>query len=171
MQIRLRSETDIEPCVALLRRTHEVDGYPVYLGNVSASFLSAYAREEIAWVAEIDRQVVGHVALHRTDLDPTLPLAQAASGLPAERLTVLARLLVSPDARRLGVARRLVQTAVAYAHACDLRAVLDVVTDAHGPIAMYTSLGWERVGALTLPVPEHPPLDVWVYLAPAARTC
>lgn len=168
MQIRLRTDADIDACVAVMRQTHEVDRYPVYGANVTAEFLVARRRELQAWVAELDGQIVGHVSLHRAEDDATLPPAQAASSRPAAGLAFLSRLLVSPDARRLGLARRLVQTAVDHAHAGDLRPVLEVVTDASGAIALYESLSWKRIGALALPIPGHPPLDVYLYLAPDA---
>jgi GNAT superfamily N-acetyltransferase len=77
--------------------------------------------------------VLGHVALHEAAADPTLLAAQRATGLAADRLAVVARLLVSPDARRRGLGRRLLLAATAAAHATGLRPVLDVIQADSGP--------------------------------------
>jgi hypothetical protein len=48
---------------------------------------------------------VGHVALHPTRSPEVMALATAATGQAPEGLGVVARLFVSPAARRAGVAR------------------------------------------------------------------
>ncbi|CAA9288832.1 MAG: hypothetical protein AVDCRST_MAG48-359, partial [uncultured Friedmanniella sp.] len=109
MLIRPRTDADVAACVALMRRTHEADGYPRYWRADPEGFLRG-AAERAAWVAEdADGALLGHVALHEADGDPTLPAAQRATSLPAARLAVLARLLVAAGARRRGVGRALLE--------------------------------------------------------------
>jgi GNAT superfamily N-acetyltransferase len=147
-----------------------VDGYPRYWPAKPARFLRAQGETD-AWVAELDGRVVGQVALHRAEGEPVLALAQEATGLPAERLAVLARLLVHPDVRGRGVGRALVRTATQRARATGRRAVLDVLKSTTGPARLYESEGWTRLGPTSLDLSgfgygDVPPLELWVYLAP-----
>ena len=166
---RPRLDADVAACVAVMRRTFEQDGYPRYWRRHPARFLVG-ERETAAWVAERDGAVVGHVAVHGAAGDPTLGAAQRRTGLPAERLAVVARLLVSPNARRLGVGRALLQAATEHAHAHGQQPVLDVVQVDAGPVGLYEHAGWERLEPLTLPVEGHPSLLLWLYLGPAPST-
>jgi GNAT superfamily N-acetyltransferase len=165
MHIRARSEADIDACVALMHKTHRQDGYPRFWWPDPAGFLVADA-ETGAWVAEVDGVVVGHVALHSAAGNPVLGAGQRRTGLPAEQLTVLARLLVSTDHRRSGVGRQLLIAAVEQAHARRQRPLLDVIREDYGPIRLYESLGWERLEPLTLPLDNGHELEMWVYLGP-----
>lgn len=173
--IRTKAAADDDACVAVMERTHAVDGYPRYWPGRPAGFLRAKGETD-AWVAVLDegpdRRVVGQVALHRADGEPVVALAQEATGLPVDRLAVLARLLVHPEARGCGVGRALVRTATARAYATGRRPVLDVLQSTSGPARLYESEGWTRLGPTSLDLRERgygdvPPLELWVYLAPA----
>ncbi|GAA1852508.1 GNAT family N-acetyltransferase [Microlunatus capsulatus] len=166
MLIRPRTEADVVACVALMRRTHEADGYPRYWRDDPAAFLRG-AAEEAAWVAEDDDgTVLGHVGLHAAAGDPTLPAARRATGLPPDRLAVVARLLVSPGARRRGVGRALLARVTAQAHADGRRPALVVLPEDAGPVGLYEAAGWRRLEPLTLAVEGHPDLHLQVYLGP-----
>jgi GNAT superfamily N-acetyltransferase len=171
--IRPRIVTDDAGCVALMRQTHEVDGYPRYWPTEPQQFITP-EQETDAWVADSDGTVVGHVALHDARDHPTLPAAQRATGLPADRLAVVARLMVSPAAQGRGVGRELLATAVDQAQQSRRRPVLDVVQGSVAAITFYERAGWTRLEPLTLELDgSHPgepmgfpPLQMWVYLAP-----
>jgi hypothetical protein len=60
----------------------------------------------LAWVAERDACLVGHVALRTRPAGPVVDVASEALGQPAGRIGVVARLLVSPDARGARLADR-----------------------------------------------------------------
>lgn len=169
MRIRPRDDADIDGCVAVMRETHELDGYPRFWRADAAAFLVA-DHETAAWVAEVDGTVVGHVALHDAARDPTLGAGLRRTGLAADRLTVLARLLVSSKQRRTGVGRQLVAAAIAHAHAQRQRPLLDVIREDLGPIRLYEAMGWERLEPLTLALDNGHSLEMWVYLGPEPPT-
>lgn len=167
MRIRPREAADRPACLDLLTRVHARDGYPRHLPRSPEVFLFA-GHETSSWVCEIDGQVVGHVALHAAGSDPALELAQQATGLPASRLAVIARLLVSPDHRRRGVGRALLDHATRHAANNGQRAVLDVVTDAAGEpaAALYQQAGWRIAGRTTFHFRSGATLPVAVWLSP-----
>lgn len=163
--VRQKVASDQAQCVDLLLEVHQADGYPLYLpDDVSAFITPDY--EVAAWVAECAGVVVGHVALHRASVDPTLAAAQRATGLPADRLAVVSRLFTSPRVRRAGVGRTLLRYATQQAKQGGQRAVLDVGKTLRAPVALYESEGWRRVDSLELHLREGPPLDLWVYVSP-----
>jgi len=165
VHIREKSASDVAGCLALVRAVHERDGYPRHLPEDTHGFLSP-PYETDAWVA-VDRDViVGHVALHDAAVDPTLATAQRATGLPPDRLAVVARLLVGTQHRRAGLGRALLQAATARVRERGQRAVLDVVQGATAPVGLYEAQGWQRIEPLRLPLPSGAVLDLWVYLAP-----
>lgn len=171
--VRPRTDDDEDRCVAVMRQTHEVDGYPRYWPSRPEGFLRP-VQETHAWVAEIDGELVGHIALHDARDHPTLPAAMRATGLPADRLAVVARLMVSPAAQGRAVGRQLLAAAVERARDDERRPVLDVVQESADAIMFYESAGWTRLEPLTLQldgaIPGEPagfpPLQMWVYLAP-----
>ena len=111
MCIRPRIDADLQDCAELARIVHEIDGYPPYLpGDDIESFIRADGAM-VAWVAERDEQLVGHVVLNPASSAPVMALAAKATGRSAEGLAVVARLLVSPLARRTGVGTALLSTA------------------------------------------------------------
>lgn len=166
VRIRQKESRDAAACVQLLLDVHHADGYPRYLPTDPAGFVTP-RHETTSWVAEQDAAIVGHIALHESPVDPTLPAAQRATGLPPEGLAVVARLLVDPTIRRAGVGRELLATATQHAAAQRQRCVLDVVRDAHAAIAFYEAAGWQRLEPLTLTFEGRAALDLWVYLGPA----
>jgi ribosomal protein S18 acetylase RimI-like enzyme len=103
-----------------------------------------------AWVAEDDGRILGQVALHRRSARAVMDLATSTLGLPAERLGVVARLVVRPGDRRLGVGRGLLEKATDEATDRGLWPVLDVLSSATAAIALYEGCGWTRAGEVTV---------------------
>jgi GNAT superfamily N-acetyltransferase len=168
--IRPKAGSDVAACLQLLLRVHRTDGYPIFLTPDQVPDFFASGDEAAAWVAELDGRVVGHVALHCSTDDPTLQVARDATGLPLERLALLARLFVAPEQRRHGLGRQLLRHAAAQAPAVlGRRAVLDVGQTLLSAVALYEAEGWTRVGELHLPLHVDPAktLDLWVYVSPA----
>ncbi len=163
--VREKSPTDHAACLALVRRVHVADGYPLHLPDDLPGFLTP-DYERAAWVADDGGEVVGHVALHDASVDPTLEAGQRATGLPADHLAVVPRLFVEPRMRRAGVGRALLPRATAHARASAQRALLDVGQTLPGAIALYESQGWVRAEALQLRLTQDVVLDLWVYVSP-----
>jgi GNAT superfamily N-acetyltransferase len=142
MPIRPRVPEDLPHCLAVLRRVHEVSGYPAGWPRDPAGWLTP-AGLEAAWVAVHDDTIVGHAALVR---GVTASCLLHATGREASELGGVARLYVDPTARRTGRARELLEAAAGYAVANGLQPVLDVVDDGLAAIALYETAGWRLVG-------------------------
>ena len=166
MLIRPRQDQDIAACADLVRDVHALDRYPRFLPNDLQSFLTiadAYG----AWVADLDGEVVGHIALIPRSLPHAMELAANALNRPAEQLAVVARLFASVRARGRGAARMLLATATAEAAARGLWPILDVDTDLAAAIALYESSGWVRAGKVTVRFSTGHTMDEYVYLGRA----
>lgn len=161
--VRPRVVADLPACARIASDVHVLDGYPAYLPSRHfAKFLSSPDAIE-RWVAELDGEVVGHVALHRRTVEAAMVLAAAAFRVPEHELGVVARLLVSPDARRLGVGARLLDQAASEARARSLVPILDVAVMYAPAIALYERLGWERLGTVTFAPPSGEAFSEHVY--------
>jgi GNAT superfamily N-acetyltransferase len=165
MPIRLRSSPDVAACLGLLREVHLQDGYPTRWPEDPRRFL-APPREIAAWVATQSDASIGHVALHRNDHFPAVDTACVDAGVDPDQVGIVARLLTAPAARRRGIGRELLGTAVAEAHRAGLRPVLDVAKPYEGAIALYEACGWTRAGELTLAFRNGLVLESWLYVGP-----
>lgn len=165
MIIRDRSTGDAEVLEAIALETHRHDGYPKYLPEDLRSFIM----EPDAlggWVAVDAERVLGHAALHLHSAPPVMDVVMAATGLDEDRIAMVARLLVAPGARRMGVGRALLERATSEAVRLGRRLALDVVDEHEGAIALYERCGWLRVGRVDWSLPGGRPLREYVYLAP-----
>lgn len=118
------------------------------------------------WVAERDGEIIGHVALLARSSRAVLTLASEVLKQPPDRFGLVARLLVSPGARREGVGRSLLNTAAGNAAGRGLWPILGVATHFHAAINLYEKCGWVRVGEVTVRFSEGEALDEFVYVGP-----
>jgi GNAT superfamily N-acetyltransferase len=165
--IRPRRDSDIAACADLVRHVHALDRYPRFLPEDLSAFLAppgAYG----SWVADRDGDVAGHIALLPRGVPSALELASSALGRPADKLAVVARLFVSPQARGQGAGRLLLDAATAEATSRGLWPVLDVDADLAPAIALYESRGWVRAGMITARFRDGHSLTEYVYLGPGA---
>ena len=165
MIIRNRARGDGAALEAMAFLTHRLDGYPKYLPDDLRSFI---VNDDAlgAWVAEDAGELLGHVALHQRSAPEVMEVARTAAGLDDHRVAVVARLLVSPAARRRGAGRELLGRATAMAARLGRRPVLDVVDEHRGAIALYEDCGWTRVGQVEWALPDGRPLRELVYVGP-----
>ncbi|MFI5047181.1 MAG: GNAT family N-acetyltransferase [Acidimicrobiia bacterium] len=166
--IRPRTDGDIDACEEMAQVVHQRDGYPRYPPAPDfRRFLNS--RDALgAWVAIDGSAVVGHVALHRRSIDAAMELAASATGLRTDELGVVARLLVSPTARRRGVGRGLLDRAVREARTRGLAPILDVSVELGGAIALYEAAGWRRLGGVVFEAADGTSFDEFVYVAEGA---
>ncbi len=169
MEVRPRADGDLVACERLAEMVHAHDGYPVYLPGDLRSFL-AVPDAIGAWVADEDDEVVGHVALHPARAGAVMDLATEKTGIPASRFGVVARLLVNPAARRLGIGRSLLDRAAGHATHLGLRPVLDVVDRHVSAIRLYESQGWIRLGQVTVTFGRGVPINEFVFIGPRTET-
>lgn len=163
--MRARADTDLLACERLAGVVHANDGYPVYLPGDLRSFLAA-PHALAAWVAVHGGEIVGHVALHAGSSGAVIDLAVEATGLPAPRLGVVARLLVSPHMRREGIGRSLLEVAAGHAVRLGLQPILDVVDRHEAAIRLYENSGWTCAGRVTVTFGRGVPIDELVFLGP-----
>jgi ribosomal protein S18 acetylase RimI-like enzyme len=164
--IRPRTNDDLDACAAIAMDVHEVDGYPSFLGDDTFASFVAPPDAIGAWVAIDDEAIVGHVLLRPRSAPASAELAARELAVNPSQLGFVARLLVAPDARRRGVARRLLKHVVDEGRQRRLRTVLDVVTSDVGAIALYDATGWRRLGSHTISLRSGGTLDLHVYAAP-----
>ncbi|MEE2042598.1 GNAT family N-acetyltransferase [Nocardiopsis tropica] len=163
--VRVREEADLGASARALVKVHAVDGYPVEGVDDPRAWLTPPGLLR-AWVAELDREVVGHVGVGRADGGDAVLRGAEALGGSGERIAVLARLFVLPEARRRAVGERLTVAATEFARASGLRLVLDVMAKDRAAIRLYERLGWECTGQVRHAVEGAEAVPAYCYLAP-----
>ncbi len=166
VEIRERTPGDLAACIDLAALVQLADGYPSFLGDGGFDAFVAPPDALGAWVATIDGKVAGHVMLRPRSAPPSVARASSVLGVGEERLGFVARLMVDPATRRLGIARRLLDTVVAAARRRGLVTVLDVVTSDTAAIALYDATGWTSLGDVSLTMRDGSDLELLVYAAP-----
>jgi predicted GNAT family acetyltransferase len=91
----------------------------------------------------------------------------AAAGLEVATAGVVSRLMVGHEERRRGTGLVLLDTATVDAHGRGLRPVLDVVTTYASAIRLYQRAGWEKIGVVTVDMPNGTSVDEYVFVGPA----
>ena len=167
IEVRARRDDDRDALLALAARLRAVEGYP----PDSARF---HDHPRLAgWVATAGDELVGHIALHERSAPPVMELAVDVTGLAIDELAVLARLFVAIEGRRHGLGRRLVDIAVADAHARGRQPILDVNELFEPAIALYEACGWTRIGDVNFSFRDEAQLieiHSYVYLGPPAAS-
>lgn len=164
--LRERHESDLDACVELLREVHAGDGYPVHWPEDPRGWLTP-RNLLAAWVVERDDEICAHAVLRGAEGTAGAEPLATATGVPPERIALIARLFVGSTARRHGFARRLLDVAVATARSHGLLLALDVVGSHTGPIALYERAGWRRVATVAwTPVVGGQEQPLHCYVAP-----
>jgi GNAT superfamily N-acetyltransferase len=167
--LRPRSDADLEPCQRLALAVRAADGYPPFLPDDDYRAFLASPSALAAWVATDGDVIVGHVALHRDASPAVVEFAARETGVAADRLGVVARLLVSPTTRRVGMGRRLLEHATDAARQRGLVPVLDVLPRFRGAVALYEGAGWTRLGEVTVALPDGTTIQELVFAAPEGQ--
>ncbi|MBY8886825.1 GNAT family N-acetyltransferase [Streptomyces sp. PTM05] len=146
--VRPFEPTDLAGAAKALVEVHETDGYPVEGVEEPQAWLSS-EDTLAAWVSESGGSITGHVSLMEPRGEGAVSLWIEQSGEDEARVAVLARLFVVRAARENATGKRLVEEAMRYARANELRLVLDVMTKDAAAIRLYERLGWNRIGETT----------------------
>lgn len=164
--VRKRRPDDLEPLVAMARRVHEIDGYPRRRPRAGfATFLNR-PTPIAAWVADRGEAVVGHVALNRETSPPVMRLVEGVE--PPGPVVYVARLLVDPDHRGVGIGRQLLERARCRAVDDGCYPFLDVV-DIQGAapaLALYRQAGWTEIGRVPFEAPDQADAGEIVFRGP-----
>lgn len=149
MSTRARRSDDSDVCIALMADVHAVDSYPLHWPDDPRAWLTPNGLL-VAWVAEYEHRLIGHVALRSATGVSAASAAvwSGATGLPPDQIAVIARLLVAPDARGHGVGAALLDEACAEGRSRGLWPVLDVIDHNRSAIALYERKGWRRVASV-----------------------
>ena len=168
--VRAREQRDLDKLAEIAAEVQQNDGYPGKRPRDLGAFLVS-GDGLGAWVAELDGQVVGHVALHRSSLPVVMGRAREALGAASDdELAVVARLIVDPSTRRVGVGGALLEQAAAAARNLDRQPILDVVTRYDAANALYLAAGWANAGEVEMRFADGTVLLSYVYLAPLIGT-
>jgi ribosomal protein S18 acetylase RimI-like enzyme len=162
---RGRTESDLDECVNLMAEVHRRDGYPLRWPADPRRFLGT-SKIFAAWVATVDGQLVGHVALSVVSPDDAAPqllgvarsapasgvaaggggAASAAGTVGSGGVAMVSRLFVGTAARGCGAGRALMRQATEAARERGLHLLLDVHSANTSAIALYERLGWNFIG-------------------------
>jgi ribosomal protein S18 acetylase RimI-like enzyme len=129
VEIRLRTDADLETCIAFLRTVHAKAGYPVNWPTDPRAWLTPPDALG-CWVITVEDRVAGHVAVTR--------------GGPGQAL--VERLFVDPAATGAGLGRRLLDHCLTVAAEHKLELGLEVADNCHAAIALYKRAGWHETG-------------------------
>lgn len=135
----------------LFAATWAADGYPA--GVSSAGGVPAWlwrVRPDRRWVAVVGGELGGHVATRSARGHEHAAVWVAATGRPADELTVVVRLAVHPHARGAGVGLRLVDAA----RASGGTLVLDALADRNLAGRLYRRAGFSVVGESSYRAPD-----------------
>ena len=165
MRVRERTAGDLHGLSGLLRRVHEIDGYPTVWPSDAKRWLVRDG-EYGAWVGELDGALVGHVGLTSPSTPAGTQLWATTTQRPVDQLAEVARLFAAPEARGAGVGRQLLQHAAEAAHRLGLWPVLDVRHDGRADASgLYAAAGWHLVGTAPRRLTGSElvlPFDCWI---------
>ena len=143
--VRPRRPDDVPVLAAVLAEQQPRSRYPFrWPFPTGAEDFLVRSYEQVAWVAELDGEVVGHVMVGWVDRDGPGAVFRRETG--CDDPAIVSVLFVGTSARGLGVGGLLLDTAVAWARAADRVPVLDVVPLHGSALAVYEHRGWVRIG-------------------------
>ncbi|GAA4729397.1 GNAT family N-acetyltransferase [Pedococcus ginsenosidimutans] len=145
--IRPRRPEDLPALAAVLAAQQAYTGYPQRwpLPIPVEEFLHRPAQLQ-AWVAEVDDEVVGHVAAATVEPGDMATVWSAGTGRPLSELAEVSVLFVDHATAGRGVGSALLTTVVEYIRGSGLTPVLDVVQETANAVRLYQRRGWQVVG-------------------------
>lgn len=157
---RPRCDVDIPPLIDILVRQQAETQYPFrWPPDRGPEHFLRRPGEIEAWVAELDGNVVGHVAIQSVADDELGQMWAAGHGAPIEKLRCISVLYADLRLFRRGIGSALLARATQRALADGGAPVLDVVSEHLNAVSLYLSRGWQEVGRFRpewLPSSEEP---------------
>lgn len=165
--IRERTQADLNGCAETLIAVHKSSGYPVRGIADPIGFIS---NPDIirAWVAEHEGRVVGHVAMAKSKADAEDVVLWIEQG-HEDDIASLERLFVHPEAQGLGIAAKMIKTAVDFAATQSMRLVLYNLEKDTIARRMYAKLGWTFYGNFQFRWEENREMKAYCFVSPASK--
>lgn len=164
--IRPRTDADLESAGAALVDVHRTDGYPVEGVADPVAWLEP-AGLITSWVAELDGEIVGHVAVSEPQPgDDAVRLWLEQSDDRIEDLAVIGRLFVTSAARRRSIGEQLAKAVATDQTLRGRRLVLDVMDKDQDAIRLYERLGLKKIGVATHRFGEGETITAYCYVVP-----
>lgn len=148
VSIRRRTDADVEACISALRVLYESENYPQG-ANRDLNYFLTNEKNQQAWVAEVNDEIVGHVSTSRIAHDPAMDLWKSLHPNDADSISLLSRLFVLPEYRKLGAGVKLMDAAVESNKKESNHLLLGVMANREAAIRLYDRLGWIRYGTTT----------------------
>jgi ribosomal protein S18 acetylase RimI-like enzyme len=164
--IRPRQDSDLEQTGQALVAVHSTDGYPVEGVADPVAWLKPTGLLN-AWVAELDGEIVGHVAVSEPQPgDDAVRLWMEQADDKADDIAVLGRLFVKRSARGRSIGEQLARAAVMEMATQKKRMVLDVMEKDQDAIRLYERLGLKKIGVATHHFGEGQETSAICYVVP-----
>ena len=164
--IRSRQDADLESAGAALVDVHRTDGYPVEGVADPVAWLKP-AGLISAWVAEVDGEIVGHVAISEPQPgDDAVRLWLEQSDDTVDNVAVIGRLFVKVSARHQSIGKKLSMAVVTDPAIRGKRLVLDVMDKDQDAIRLYERLGLKKIGVATHRFGEGQTITAYCYAVP-----
>lgn len=169
MDIRVRTEADMDELVVVARRVRDSDRYPIFEPVQGLRWFLTTPEPIMSWVAVDGGQIIGHVALNPSATSSTMRLIEARRA-PASAVFV-ARLLVDPNWRGQHIGEGLLDHARRWAVANGHTVYLEAVDVPEGAVAlaMYRAKGWVEVGRVSFDFGDEGVEEV-VFSAPSTSS-
>nr|WP_273482790.1 GNAT family N-acetyltransferase [Kribbella italica] len=120
-----------------------------------------------SWIAELDGQIVGHVAISEPQPgDDAVRLWLEQSDDTVDKVAVVGRLFVTKAARRKAIGEKLARAVVTDPLVRGKRLVLDVMDKDQDAIRLYERLGLQKIGTATHTFGEGQTITAHCYVVP-----
>ena len=163
--VRRRRPRDLSTCTRLMHRAFFEGQFPGVQRGAPREWIDG-PDVLVAYVAERDGEVVGHVAVTRVEVEGPAGLRwREITGHPTQDLACLGQLFVRPRFRSQGIGRSLVEAALADIRARGTVPVLEVVTHTSAAPPYAYGHGWRLRATDRFP---GPPDGLWVHRLEAA---
>lgn len=167
VEIRVRETSDLPNLIKILRAVYAVSGYPVIGIDDPIPFIAPPDSLQ-AWVATLNRQIVGQIVVMKPSPEDQAVEAFLKQGGQLSQVGSVVRLFVDPRVHGVGLGKMLIRHAVSWAGGVGKRLVLYVLDKDMSAMGLYEKLGWTRIGEGTFQNPEGKIWTSFSYISPEA---